>query len=276
MLLPQLRPRQTADKGNGSLDSRGFQLLHAQDQFLSGFSFLDHIQHFLTAGFRAKIYHRQPMRAQLPQFLVGLAQRILRASVGSHALTFRKSFRDRVQNSDQLVICQTERVAVTEKNSLYTPIMRSRPVEILQNLVHIPDAELFLLIHIAEGALIMRTANGDLYQQAVSLAGRSVNIAFVSHDCISPLIVIFPARLPTPPSRSSAAKKPHPASLRQRYLVSASHLSPRIDRLIRYILSGASIPKRASPFLIAVLAAMTSASFALLSSSLSTKMCSSW
>ena len=163
----------------------------------------------------------------------------------------------------------------------YDALARERGVALdwrvsLPEELNIPDAELFLLIHIAEGALIMRTANGDLYQQAVSLAGRSVNIAFVSHDCISPLIVIFPARLPTPPSRSSAAKKPHPASLRQRCLVSASHLSPRIDRLIRYILSGASIPKRASPFLIAVLAAMTSASFALLSSSLSTKMCSSW
>ena len=88
------------------------------------------------------------------------------------------------------MVRQTERVAVTEKNPFNAAVLCSRPVEVLQHLVYIPYAELLLLIHIAERTLVMCTANGDLHQQAVSLAGRPINISYISHS-ISPLIVII-------------------------------------------------------------------------------------
>ena len=94
MLLPELRPCQSADKGDRGLYARRLQTLYACDQFFPRLAFFDHIQDPLAAGFRAHVDHLQSMRPQLTQLLLSLAQRILGTSVGGYPFTFRELLRD--------------------------------------------------------------------------------------------------------------------------------------------------------------------------------------
>ena len=57
--------------------------------------------------------------------------------------------------------------------------------QVLSDLLELPDPEALFLKHAAKSAFIVGAAYGDLDQQAVCLAGRPVDIAFVSHVTFS-------------------------------------------------------------------------------------------
>ena len=54
-------------------------------------------------------------------------------------------------------------------------------IDILENLLDLPDAKSLFPEHVAESAFIMGTAQGCLYQQAVGFHPRPVYFSFVIH-----------------------------------------------------------------------------------------------
>ena len=121
------------------------------------------------------------MVPQLPQFVHGLVEHVYGIAVDVDPLAFREQFLYLFQYDEHPAVGETQCVAVAEKNALHITVCPAGVLQILYDLGHIPDAELLVLEHAAECAAVVGASDGDLHQEAVSLAGRSVYITFVSH-----------------------------------------------------------------------------------------------
>ena len=72
-----------------------------------------------------------------------------------------------------------QRIAVRKKNAADTAVHAACFIKIRLDLLELAHAETFFLVHIAEGALVVAAADGDLHDQAVRLRWRTKNSAFV-------------------------------------------------------------------------------------------------
>ena len=127
-----------------------------------------------------------------PQLLGGLGQGALGTSVEGHLVQAVEGPVELFQNLEQLLCLHDDRVAVHQEYPLQVrPVVLPGHVNVLQNLLHRADAEFLLLVHPAEGALIVGTADGALEQVALPLPRRTVQqVAVVTHKT-PPLFVPF-------------------------------------------------------------------------------------
>jgi len=135
----------------------------------------------LVAGFDAQVDDPEPPLLQLAELPDGFFPDALRVGVGADATHAGQMDADRVEDPDQAPLRDDEGVPVAQED----PVDPSEPpggvCQVFPDLVEAPDAEALALEARAEGAPVVRAADGDLEQQAVRLAGGADDVAFVPH-----------------------------------------------------------------------------------------------
>ena len=102
-------------------------------------------------------------------------------AVDGHPLALRDVHPDELQNALQVLHGQDEGIAVGEEDPLDEAVVGPGPGQIFKDLLDGPDGEVLGLVHIAKGAPIVGAAVRHLYDEAVGLAGRAVDVAGITH-----------------------------------------------------------------------------------------------
>ena len=151
-------------------------------------------EHLVTAGLRPNIDHFHTVLEQLPEFGIGLVPHVDCVAIYVHPPAFREQRPDPVQDHQQLPVRQAEGVPVTEEHLLHPAVPLPGIFQVFQYFFHRSDPELLVLEHTAKSTAVMGTADGHLHQQAPRLAGRTVNISFVTHYILSGALTASSAR----------------------------------------------------------------------------------
>ena len=149
------------------------------------------LQHRITAGFQAHIHHFQAALPQPPQLLLRLDLKTPGRGVAGDPLTLRKQAVHHGQNFQQLIGFPHQGVAVGQKDPLHPAVYLPGQAEILPDLLHRPQGKPLIVIHIAEGAAVMAAPIGHLDDEAVCLAGGTVDLSLVSHGVFLLFLVFW-------------------------------------------------------------------------------------
>ena len=179
MLLAQLQRAETRNAGNGQFHAGFLDHQTRTNDLIGGFALVDAAQYLIRAGFQTQIDHIQTQIVQHVQIFLLFAQNGRRRAIAGNALTFRKYLLDVAQDFCHVLGTAHQRIAVCQKNTADTAVHAACLVKICLDLLQLAYAETLFLVHIAEGALVVAAADGDLHNQAVCLRGRTKNSAFV-------------------------------------------------------------------------------------------------
>ena len=183
VVLPAHGAGQAVDGRHGQADSGGLQLLSCLDLLGHGNALVDLLQKGLVAGLQAQIGQVQACRPESFQVLRRLFQDAFRAGINGHPLTLRQILPDIIQDPEQMLRGQDQGVAVRQKH----PADDARPGvvgpgQVLHHLLDGHDAEGLVLVHVAEGALVMAAPHGHLDDETVGLAGGTVDRTGIVHE----------------------------------------------------------------------------------------------
>ena len=136
---------------------------------------MDELEHPVAAALHPQVGPGQPRFMEGPQLLGGLGQGALGPGVEGYLLQLGEAVVELMEDLEQLLRLHDDGVAVHKK---YPPQLRTvvvpGHVDVLQNVRHWTDAEFFLLVHPAEGTLVVGAADGALEQVAFPLPRRPV------------------------------------------------------------------------------------------------------
>ena len=177
-----VRARHTVDGGNGGGDARLLAAEGVHDDLLGCDALAELFKKLLIAALKTDIHDAEPVLAQRAQLLVRLALDGLGGGVGRDALALGEVIADIVENGQQIVHRQDERIAVGEKDLFDIARIGAGLGEVRKDLLDGVDGELFVLVHRAEGALIVAAPERALHDQAACLAGGTINGSGIVHS----------------------------------------------------------------------------------------------
>ena len=180
--LALLLAAHAVDRGDGGDHPGGLGAQRVLDDLLHGHALVILFQQRLVAGFQPDVDHGKAALAQCAQLLVRLAHDRLGGGVGAHALALGEVFVDIVQHLQQIVHRQDQRVAVGQEDALDAAVKPTRLGQVREHLLDRVDGKLLVLVHDAEGALVVAAAQRALHDQAVGLAGGTVNASGIMHS----------------------------------------------------------------------------------------------
>jgi hypothetical protein len=129
-----------------------------------------------------RIFWTESPFLQLAELLDGLFQEALRVGVSPDAADSGQVLPDGIEDVDESLLRDDEGVAVAEEELVDLTDPPGCILQIFFDLLEALDAETLVFEARAEGAPVVRAADGDLQQQAVGLAGRPDDVSFVFHD----------------------------------------------------------------------------------------------
>ena len=172
-----VRACHAVDGGDGGGNARFLAAEGVHDDLLGCDALAELFKKLLIAALKTDIHDAEPMLAQRTQFLVRLALDGLGGGVGRDALALGKVVADIVENGQKIVHRQDERIAVGEKDLFDIARIGAGLGEVRKDLLDGVDGELFVLVHRAEGALIVAAPAVLLAADIPSVAAPAVPLA---------------------------------------------------------------------------------------------------
>ncbi len=159
-----------------ALDAGFAQLVQRRSRRLERLALVDLAQNLIVAALGAEIGHAQTGLAQFDQFVDRLAAEIARQAVAGHPFDRRHVRGDGLENAHQPMGGQHQRIAVGQEHAPNAVTERlARAPDHLQDFRFAACPKLFLRrgVHLAERALVPRTAVGHRQDQRIRFAGRA-------------------------------------------------------------------------------------------------------
>ena len=165
----------------GKRDPRFLHPFRRFDDLLVGGALADFLQQLRVARLDPQVDDAESPFLQLAELLEGLFQEALRVGVSPDAADSGQVLPDGIEDVDESLLRDDEGVAVAEEELVDLTDPPGCIFKIFFDLLEALDAETLVFEARAEGAPVVRAADGDLQQQTGCLAGRPDDVPFVLH-----------------------------------------------------------------------------------------------
>ena len=181
MLLPQLHTAKAGDGRHGQRQTAAFGLLPRRHDVCGGVALAHPLQYRVAAGLQPHVYHFQSLLPQQAQVVLALHLQAGWGGIARDPLTLGEQAVHQPQYLHQVLRAAHQGVAIGQKDPVHPVVDAAGQLEILPYLLHGTHGKMLVIVHFTEGAAVVAAPVGHLHDEAVRLAGRPVDLAFVAH-----------------------------------------------------------------------------------------------
>jgi len=176
-----LRAGDAEQHGHRQVNAGGLCLAGQGDHLGCGRALVDGGQGRVVAAFQAHVGDAQAELPQFRQFRHCFRLETFAVGIDAHSGNLRHSRSNPFEEGAQPRLRQDQGVAVAEEEAPDRGKMAGRIIDIGPDNLLGGDSEALPLVHAAKGALVVGATGGYLQQDAVGLAGRTVDGSLVVH-----------------------------------------------------------------------------------------------